>query len=88
MAIKEFEWDEWNIQHIDHHKVTPQEVEEACFNQSICRKTRDGLFLIYGQTDNGRYLLTVLRFKNRSVAYTITSRSMTEKEKHSYRQEK
>ncbi|MBI4309231.1 MAG: BrnT family toxin [Candidatus Omnitrophica bacterium] len=88
MTIQQFEWNEWNIEHIDRHNVTPQEVEEACFNQSVCRKTREGLFLIYGQTDSGRYLLTVIRLKNRSTAYTITSRPMTEKEKHFYRQEK
>ena len=88
MRISGFNWDEWNIHHIAQHNVTPQEVEEASFNQSICRKTKGGLYLIYGQSDAGRYLFTVIRLQHQQIAYVITSRNMTAAEQNYYRKER
>ena len=85
MRIAGFEWNEWNIEHIVNHSVTPQEVEEACYNQSISRKTKDNLYLVYGQTDAGRYLFIVIRYKVKATAYVITARAMSETEKRYYR---
>ena len=87
MHIADFQWDEWNIEHIAKHDVTPQEVEEACYNQPICRKTKDGLYLVYGQTDTGRYLFIVVRYKYKGLIYVITARPMTENEQKYYRKE-
>ena len=84
MRIVSFEWDDWNIEHIAKHSVTPQEVEEACYNQSIIRRTKDSLYLIYGQTDAGRYLLIVVRHKSKDMIYVITARPMTGNEQRYY----
>ena len=88
MRIRGFDWNERNINHIARHGVTPQEVEEACFNQPLCRKTKSKLYLVYSQTDAGRYLLTVLRLHPLNIAYTITARGMTDREQKYYRQER
>jgi hypothetical protein len=53
-----FEWDEGNIEHILRHHVIPDEVEEACLNKPYIRKTLDNRYLIYGTTDDRRYLCT------------------------------
>jgi uncharacterized DUF497 family protein len=88
LHINDFIWNEWNINHIARHGVTPQEVEEACFNQPLCRKTKSNLYLIYSQTDAGRYLLIVLRLNPSNIAYPITARAMTDSEQKYYRQER
>jgi uncharacterized DUF497 family protein len=88
LRIRGFDWNERNINHIARHGVTPQEVEESCFNQLLCRKTKLKLYLVYSQTDAGRYLLTVLRLNPLNIAYTITARGMTDREQKYYRQER
>ena len=85
MRITGFEWDDWNIAHIEKHSATPQEVEEACFNQPVIRKAKDGLYLVYGQTDAGRYLFLVVRHKSKGMVYVITARPMTKNEQRYYR---
>lgn len=85
MQIAGIEWDDWNIEHINRHSVTPQEVEEACYNQPIIRRTKDGLYLVYGQTDAGRYLFIVARYKPKGIVYVITARPMTNNEQRYYR---
>lgn len=88
MHIAGLEWNEWNIEHIAKHSVTPQEVEEACYNQAVCRRTKDGLYIVYGQTDAGRYLFMVVRYKSEGVVYVITARTMNKNEEKYYRKER
>jgi len=88
LRIRGFIWNEGNINHIARHGVTPQEVEEACFNQPLCRKTKSNLYLVYSQTDAGRYLLMVVRLDPINIVCTITARGMTDKERRYYRQER
>ena len=85
MRIISFEWDGWNIEHIDKHSVTPQEVEEACYNQPVVRRSEGGLYLVYGQTDSGRYLFIVVRHKSKGMVYVITARPMAKNEQRYYR---
>ncbi len=81
MRINSFEWNEKNIGHIAEHGVTPEEVEEACNNRPFILKGRGGLYLVYSQTDSGRFLLSVIRYKGRGTVQVITARDMTEREK-------
>ena len=80
MRIKVFEWDEQNIDHIARHGVNPEEVEEACYNALLILR-KGGLYLIYGQTYDGRYLLAVCRYRGRGIIRTVTARDMTDNEK-------
>ena len=80
MRIEEFEWNNWNIEHIAKHAVSSQEVEEACYRRPLIKKSKDGLYLVYGQTYTGRYLLIVLKYKSQSLVYVITAREMTRSE--------
>ncbi len=88
MRVRGFKWDERNINHIARHGVTPQEVEEACYNQPLCRKTKEKLYLVYSQTDAGRYLLVVLRLDSFDIACVVTARRMTEREQKYYQRER
>ena len=85
MRIDSFEWNDWNIEHIERHHVVPQEVEEACYNQPVIRKTKDGLYLVYGQSDAGRYLFTVVRYKDKGIVCVVTARPMMPNEQRYYR---
>lgn len=81
MRFNSFEWDETNISHIGKHGVTPEEVEEACDNRPFILKGRGGLYLVYSQTNAGRFLLVVTRYKGRGTIQVISARDMTEQEK-------
>lgn len=81
MRIEELVWNEDTILHIAEHNVTPEEVEEACDNRPFILKGRGGLHLFYSQTNAGRYLLVVARYKGRGIIQIITARDMTESEK-------
>ena len=81
MQIVDFEWDEDNIEHIARHGVNPEEVEEACYNRPYILKGRHGSYLIYGQTDDGRYVIVVARYKGRGIIRVITARDMNDTER-------
>jgi uncharacterized protein len=81
LRITDFEWDEENIDHIGRHGVSPEEVEEACYERPFVLKGREGLYLVYSQTMDGRYLLVVTRYRGNGKIRVITARDMTDAEK-------
>lgn len=85
MRFNNFVWDNANIEHILEHNVIPDEVEEACVNKPHLRKTTEGRYLVYGVSDNGRYLFIVGINKGRGGFRTITARDMTTREKSLYK---
>jgi len=90
MKIEKIIWDEETVNHIARHGVTPEEVEELFFNEEdtpLILLGKEGKYLAYGQTQNGRYLLVVwtIRYKKTGI---ITARDLTKKEKQYYRRTK
>ena len=81
MRIKEYIWDEKNIEHIVQHGVHPEEVEEACWNRPFILRGRSGSYLILSQTNDGRYLFIVYRYKGQGAIRAITARDMTTAER-------
>jgi uncharacterized DUF497 family protein len=53
-------WDDWNREHIAKHRVTPSEVEEAVFGETVVRGSRKRRFLVLGPTQAGRMLAVVV----------------------------
>ena len=89
MTINEFIWPEERIEHIAEHGVTPEEVEEACFEKALVLRAKsegeNPVYYVLGQTDAGRYLFcVVIRFPD-GKGYPVTAREMTAKEKRRYR---
>ena len=84
MRFKEYEWDDINIPHICRHAVTPQEVEEACFNAPLIIKGGTNRYLVYGRSDSGRYLFIVAIYKDKNAIRPITARNMTDVERRLY----
>jgi len=78
------------VDHISNHLVSPEEVEEALFNEDeapIIMRGKEGKYLAYGKTHGGRLLLIVWASKYKKTKI-ITVRDMTEKEKRFYRRRK
>lgn len=68
------------------HGVRFDEVEEAVFSEARhIRRGREGLYQVFGQTDDGRYLFVVLADHGAGVWAVVTAREMTEREKGLYR---
>ena len=89
MRINAFVWPEERIEHIGRHGVTPEEVEEVCFEKPLVQRAKsegeNPVYYILGQTDAGRYLFcVVIRFPD-GKGYPVTAREMTAKEKRRYR---
>ena len=80
-------WTDGNIEHIAEHNISPDEVEQAIYSSS-CRKRKgrgQEIDYVFGQTDTGRYLFVVLRDLREGVAFPITARDMSKKERKYYR---
>lgn len=68
------------------HGIDYQEVEEACLSdQRHVRRGREGLYLVFSQTEAGRYVLVVLADRGEGVCQVVTARAMTESERRHYR---
>jgi len=86
MRIHGFDWDEQSLEHIARHGVRDYEAEEVIlFGKPVFQKSRDGIYVAFGVTQEGRYLLVVFVAKGHGLIGVITARDMTGREKHNYR---
>jgi len=85
MKIISLEWDDANVEHISKHRISPTEVGDVCFGTHIAVKGRNGRYILYGQSDNGRYIKLILVRLFGAFYRPITAYDMPEKEKRTYR---
>jgi len=86
MEIREFEWDNNNIEHIARHGVFPDEAEDVAFDDDPwIRKGRKGTRYMLGYTVAGRYLFVVYVLKGKGIARVITSMDMDDTTKKLYK---
>jgi uncharacterized DUF497 family protein len=85
VIIRELEWDDDNIEHIHHHKVSPVEVEDVCFGLHIGFSGLRYRYVLYGQTRGGRYLKVVLERLQENRFRPITAFDMSDEDKAHYR---
>jgi len=85
-VFSEVRWTAWSEDHTTRHAVSPQEVEEVLFTQPrwIAKAGQDTT-LVYGRTAAGRLLLVVTVDEGEGVAFVVTAREMTEREKRTFR---
>ena len=89
MRIRDFEWDDGNVPHIElGHGVKPEETEEVFAVKPLFRKTKKGHYVAMGPTLDGRYLTIVFELKNKGIARIITGWDMTQAEKGYWRKHK
>lgn len=89
MRIKEFEWDDGNVLHIElGHGIRPEEAEEVFAVKPLFRKTKRGHYVAMGPTLDGRYLTIVFELKENGIARVITGWDMSQAEKGYWRRHK
>ncbi|MBI2760991.1 MAG: BrnT family toxin [Chloroflexi bacterium] len=88
MRIDALEVDDEILDKIESkHGVTFEEVEDACFSSHRhLRRGREGLYQLFGQTDDGRYLFVVLAALGGGAWKVVTARGMTERERGLFQQ--
>ncbi len=83
-TISSIEWTENSIEHIARHGLTPQEVEEACFNEydaPLIRSGKQNLHYVFGKTYSGRLIFVLVKPMKRGKVNVITARDMNEWER-------
>ena len=89
MYIRSFDWDERNENHIAEHGVAIFEVEETVlFRKPFYQRDKEGKYIAYGVTEEGRYLFIVFVIKDSGRIRVISARDMKEKEKRYYKKKK
>lgn len=82
-----FEWDKGNIEHIIEHSITPEEVEQAYFNEPLIvdeqNRAGETRFLCLGETDRGRLLSFVFTERGENVRI-VTAYPMHKKQRAFY----
>jgi uncharacterized DUF497 family protein len=87
-VIGHIKWTDESLEHIARHAVSPQEVEEVCFNEydaPFIRSGRETLHYVFGKTYSGRFLFVVVRFIRQGEIRVITARDMNAWEKNYFR---
>lgn len=84
---REIAWTGEAEEHIfTRHGVIPGEVEAVVHTRPRwVRPGREGTELIYGTSDDGRYLLVVLAPSLDGRSYVVTARDMTDNERRGFR---
>ncbi len=60
--MRHFTWVEWNLQKIDAHALSAEEVESAFDLVLSLRERRDGSFQMYAQVPSGRRIWVIWRY--------------------------
>jgi uncharacterized protein len=85
-----FRWNEWNVEHLERHGVTPEEAERIVrmAKAPYPRPRADGRWLVWGWGDGGRFLQVLFVADEDDEVYVIHARPLTEREKRSYRRKR
>jgi len=60
--MRQFKWIEWNLQKIDAHALSVQEVEAAFENSFSQEERKDGSFKMFAVTPSGRKIWVIWRY--------------------------
>jgi uncharacterized DUF497 family protein len=95
MRLREIIWKDRFIDKLESkHGVFSDEVEEIIFGKPHIRKAGKGhikgedLYVAYGQTEDGRYLVIFFIRKEKIAALPISARDMTKSERKYYERQK
>jgi hypothetical protein len=89
IAIRRLIWDDWNVEHIARHQVTPAEVEATCKSDFILLSGKKGRLVIVGPTWKRRMLAVILDPEpEEGVYYPVTAYPASRKLRRVYQQRK
>ncbi len=83
----EFRWNDWNVEHVGSHDVTPDEAEYAVEHarQPYPQRLGKGRFLVAGQTAGGKCVQVVYILDPPEMVFVIHARPLTDAEKRRLR---
>ena len=93
LRITSFYWTRERIEHIARHRVRPEEVEEAAFDDPyrVVQRLKKAealpgrmIYRLLGQTQTGRYLTIIFLPLGHGRACVVTAREMTRAERRYY----
>lgn len=64
--MRQFKWIEWNVQKIDAHGLSPDEVEAAFDRVFRLQERRDGSYQMFAATPSGRLIWVIWRYDRES----------------------
>ncbi len=95
MRIYEVIWKDKFVDKIERkHNINTEEVEQIIFTNPHIRRAEKGkikgedLYVAYGQTEDGRYLVVFFVYKRNMAALPISARDMTMAERRYYEKQK
>ncbi len=95
MRIYEIIWKNNFVEKLERkHSITTDEVEQLIFTNPHIRHVEKGkikgedLYVAYGQTEMGRYLVVFFVYKRNKAALPISARDMTMSERKYYGKQK
>lgn len=88
ITVKKLVWDNWNLNHIQKHKVTREEIEKGVKNFIVHEKAKSGRYALFGRVKT-RILTIIVKREKTTVYYVVTARDAARKErKKVYEKEK
>jgi uncharacterized DUF497 family protein len=86
----EFKWNEWNIEHIARHGVSPEEAEYVILNarRLYPQAREDDKWRVVGRGRGGRLLQVIFVIDPEDSIFVIHARPLTEREKRLERKRK
>ena len=60
--MRQFKWIEWNLQKIDAHNLTADDVEAAFDQVFTVQERKDGSFQMFASTPSGRRIWVIWRY--------------------------
>jgi uncharacterized DUF497 family protein len=85
--VRRFRWNDWNVDHIANHGVSPGEAEYLVNHarSPYPRRIRDEKFYVAGQAPDGSYLQVIFVLDPDETVFVIHARPLTERERAIYR---
>src|SRR5437762_1755669 len=62
LRMRQFKWIEWNLQKIDAHGLSAEEVEAAFDQVFTLQERKDGSFQMFAATPSGRPIWVIWRY--------------------------
>jgi uncharacterized protein len=85
----DFRWNEWNIEHVARHRVTPEAAEEVvqAATSPYPRRIADDKLLVWGASQQGELLQVIFVLDEDGSIYVLHARPLTERERRRYRRQ-
>ncbi|PIP14718.1 hypothetical protein COW98_04245 [Candidatus Roizmanbacteria bacterium CG22_combo_CG10-13_8_21_14_all_35_9] len=88
VLLNQLVWNDWNIEHIKKHSLTPKQVEESILKVVTYKKGYNNRLILIGRSGN-RIISTILSRKSGGKYYVVTARDADKKERRKiYEKEK